>query len=58
MEEAFSFANDYDSWSQYGFHCHYYNLGWPGTPPDSPQDGKDICFKEDLQSLLVVLPEL
>ena len=50
MEEAFSFENDYDSWSSSGFYCPYPTVGNFADPP-APQRYKNICFKEDLQSL-------
>jgi hypothetical protein len=50
MEEAFSFANNYDSWSLYGYYCRYRHTS-PYDIDETPQDGKDICFKEDLQSM-------
>jgi TolA-binding protein len=48
MEEAFSFAKDYDTWDTVGFFCpfdhHFANM-------PSAQHYKNICFKEDLQAL-------
>jgi len=46
MEEAFTYANDYDSWSDTAFWCPEYP--WPNI---HPQRYKNISFKEDLQSL-------
>ena len=46
MEEAFAYANDFDSWSGTGFYC-------PCEPTINthPQNYKNISFQEDLQRL-------
>lgn len=50
MEEAFDYANNFDTWSEYGYYCPY------PTPPycyytESPQDVNNIGFEEDLLCL-------
>jgi hypothetical protein len=46
MEEAFEYANDLDTWSQYGYWYPYYS----GVAED-PQEFTDISYTEDLLSL-------
>jgi len=47
MEEAFDYANDLDTWSEYGY--YYPNIS--GYDPEDPQEFTDILFNEDLLSL-------
>ena len=47
MEEAFEYANDLDTWSEYGY--YYPNIS--GYDPEDPQEFTDISFNEDLLSL-------
>ncbi len=57
MNEAFAFADDYDSYSGYNssnnFYCDWYQCPPPSQPCaiESPGTFMDISFKEDLQSL-------
>ncbi|MCF8377836.1 MAG: hypothetical protein K9G67_15885, partial [Bacteroidales bacterium] len=51
MEEAFAYANDWNTWSDAGFTCR-----WQGIPPglygpDDPQDSINISFSDTLLSL-------
>jgi hypothetical protein len=53
MEEAFTFANNYDAWSDSGFYCQIEH-----PLPDQPQRYNNICFKEDLQSLFGLIGKI
>lgn len=48
MEEAFAFARDYDTWDSAGYFCPI-GSGLANLP--TAQHYRNICFKEDLQSL-------
>lgn len=44
LGEAFQFANDYDTWSPYGY---YYQNPYPFTGPEYPQNEFDNGFQND-----------
>ena len=55
MDEAFSFADNMDSYSGWpslqNYYCPHMIQGWPNPDPEDPDSMKNICFHEDLQSL-------
>lgn len=56
MEEAFNYANDMDTWSEYGIYIPNENIGSDGDEPEDyepevPLHTTDISFEDDLLSL-------
>ena len=56
MSEAFDYANNMDTWSEYGYYNPNSNTGSSGDEPDDfvpevPLEYTDISFEEDLLSL-------